>query len=105
MHRDMKPENILIDNMNGKQILKIGDFGISKFSMTSVTTTLGECNTPAYLTPEVIKGANPTPKVDVWAAGIILYLLRYQRHPFQAENGGIFPMLENIKSETFQPDY
>jgi serine/threonine protein kinase len=55
------------------QILKIGDFGISKFDLATVNTTLSKSTTPAYLAPEIIKGSYPTPKVDVWAAGIILY--------------------------------
>ncbi len=57
-HRDLKPANIFVDNLdNGKQILKIGDFGISKHdlnSMRQANTLFGLSTTPAYKAPEVI---------------------------------------------------
>ena len=58
-HRDLKPGNILIDELqNGMKILKIGDFGISKMNlqtMKQTQTTFGNDTTPAYKSPEVLK--------------------------------------------------
>ena len=76
----MKPANILIDELTGGlNILKIGDFGISKVDLKelkkTVTATMGGQTSPAYMAPEVIKNAVPTNKVDMWALGIILYQL------------------------------
>jgi serine/threonine protein kinase len=76
----LKPANILIDELTGGlNILKIGDFGISKVDLKelkkTVTATMGGQTSPAYMAPEVIKNAVPTNKVDMWALGIILYQL------------------------------
>jgi serine/threonine protein kinase len=78
VHRDLKPANILIDVLpNGMNILKIGDFGISKVDIQemkkTVTSTMGGQTSPAYIAPEVVKNEQPTEKVDMWALGIILY--------------------------------
>jgi serine/threonine protein kinase len=57
VHRDLKPGNILVDNLGGIQILKIGDFGISKVDLQTMKikqSTLGFLSTPAYTAPEVI---------------------------------------------------
>ena len=59
IHRDLKPANILIDEIPGSiNILKIGDFGISKVDIQTmkktVTTTMGGQTSPAYIAPEVI---------------------------------------------------
>ncbi len=76
----MKPANILIDVLpNGFNILKIGDFGISKVDLKelkkNVTATFGMQTSPAYMAPEVINNEPSTIKVDMWALGIILYQL------------------------------
>jgi eukaryotic-like serine/threonine-protein kinase len=92
IHRDLKPSNILIDELpGGINILKIGDFGISKVDLKelkrTVTETMGGQKSHAYMAPEQIKNANPTSKVDIWALGIILYqLVASYEHPFSGEN-------------------
>jgi serine/threonine protein kinase len=60
VHRDLKPANILIDQLfGGANVLKIGDFGISKVDIQqmkkTVTATMGGQTSPAYLAPEVIE--------------------------------------------------
>ena len=88
VHRDLKPANILIDELpGGVNILKIGDFGISKVDIQemkkTLTATMGGQTSPAYIAPEVIKNEPPTKKVDMWALGIILYqLVAKLNHPF-----------------------
>jgi serine/threonine protein kinase len=106
IHRDLKPANILIDELpRGLNILKIGDFGISKVDLAelkkTVTATMGGQTSPAYMAPEVIMNATPTFKVDMWALGIILYqLVTSYEHPFQGAN--VFALAMAIKDN--EPD-
>jgi serine/threonine protein kinase len=75
IHRDLKPENILVNKLlGGYDILVIGDFGVSKdLEKIKITNTLNGLGTPAYMSPEMIVQKPSTPKVDMWALGIILY--------------------------------
>jgi NIMA (never in mitosis gene a)-related kinase 8 len=101
VHRDLKPANILIDELPGKlNILKIGDFGISKVDLKelkkTVTSTMGGQTSPAYMAPEVITNESITSKVDMWALGIILFqLVSSYNHPFPCDN--VFAMAIAIK--------
>jgi serine/threonine protein kinase len=92
VHRDLKPANILIDELpGGLNLLKIGDFSVSKFDIQqmkqTVTATMGRQTSPAYIAPEVMSNKPATTKVDIWALGIILYqFVASFNHPFECEN-------------------
>lgn len=71
VHRDIKPGNVLIDSGG---TCKITDFGISRASGDLTLTQTGLIGgTPAYLAPELARGADPTPASDVFALGATLY--------------------------------
>ena len=83
VHRDIKPQNILIDKQGN---VKIVDFGISlarsEFGMTQTNTVLGSVH---YLSPEQTRGGITTNKSDIYATGIILYELLTGKVPFEGE--------------------
>eukprot|EP00003_Mantamonas_plastica_P025263 TRINITY_DN4918_c0_g1_i1.p2 TRINITY_DN4918_c0_g1~~TRINITY_DN4918_c0_g1_i1.p2 ORF type:complete len:381 (+),score=95.73 TRINITY_DN4918_c0_g1_i1:1320-2462(+) len=83
IHRDIKPENLLLSKDG---TLKISDFGVSElvFEDEMIRKTAG---TPAFLAPEICSGDSfHGPGVDIWAAGITLYVMMYGRVPFRSGN-------------------
>ena len=109
-HRDIKLENILLDN---EGLVKLADFGISYLMPTYNTKMLECCGTPMYMAPEVIemdrklmesldkKPHYPegyTKLVDVWSAGIVLFALLYGNFPFKGNS------IRDIKIEIMARD-
>ena len=84
IHRDIKPQNILIDNQDR---IKITDFGIavalSETSITQTNTLLGSVH---YLSPEQARGSMATSKSDIYALGVVLYELLSGKVPFDGES-------------------
>jgi serine/threonine-protein kinase len=86
LHRDLKPSNILV-TADGQ--VKLLDFGIAKLideeSSSTATTELtrigGRAYTPAYAAPEQLQGGDVTTATDVYALGVLLYVLLCGRHP------------------------
>jgi hypothetical protein len=90
VHRDLKASNILIMQRDGKQVVKLLDFGIAKLmhpdaadaGLTVVGTRLGTSYTMA---PEQIRGDAVDPRTDIYALGVVLYHLLTGQYPFRAE--------------------
>ncbi|KAH9625705.1 hypothetical protein KSS87_004112, partial [Heliosperma pusillum] len=89
MHRDLKPENFLFDSTDEDAVLKSTDFGLSVFFKPGDTFT-DVIGSPYYVAPEVLR-KRYGPEIDVWSAGVILYILLSGVPPFWAETeSGIF---------------
>ncbi|XP_063546045.1 serine/threonine-protein kinase CG17528 [Cydia strobilella] len=86
VHRDIKPENLLVEIAPDGTIrgLKLADFGLA----VEVTGPLRAiCGTPTYVAPEILLQTGYGLKIDVWAAGVILYILLCGFPPFSSPNG------------------
>ena len=82
LHRDIKPQNILIHNHS----IKISDFGFSKNLIGENELMQTYCGSPLYMAPELIYGSNYNFKSDIWSLGVILYELVTKKHPYPVTN-------------------
>ncbi|XP_023214970.1 serine/threonine-protein kinase Chk2-like isoform X3 [Centruroides sculpturatus] len=83
-HRDLKPENILLSGEENETVIKVTDFGLSKF-VNEQTMLKTFCGTPTYLAPEIIVSAGSgsyTKAIDCWSLGVILYICLVGYPPF-----------------------
>ncbi|MFP7494130.1 Stk1 family PASTA domain-containing Ser/Thr kinase [Terribacillus saccharophilus] len=97
VHRDIKPQNILIDDF-GK--VKVTDFGIATaLSATSLTQTNAMLGSVHYLSPEQARGGTATKKSDVYSLGIVMFELLTGRLPFSGESA-VSIALKHLQTET-----
>lgn len=97
IHRDVKPQNILMDEEGN---VKITDFGIAMaLSATSFTKTNSVLGTVHYLSPEQARGGIATVKSDMYALGIVLYELLTGQLPFMGESA-VSIALKHLQAET-----
>ena len=82
MHRDLKPQNILVSD---DYILKITDFGFARYiDSNMIIQTL--CGSPMYMAPEIMKYKKYNDKSDLWSVGVIMYEILAGKVPFKAKN-------------------
>jgi len=100
IHRDIKPQNVLIDS---KGEVKLMDFGIarmaeSKEAMTAVGLVIG---TPHYMSPEQVQGRPLDPRSDVYSMGIMIYEMLVGKRPFDSDS--LTAILTAHVTETVRP--
>ncbi|XP_044011095.1 calcium/calmodulin-dependent protein kinase type II alpha chain isoform X6 [Aphidius gifuensis] len=86
VHRDLKPENLLLASKAKGAAVKLADFGLAIEMQGDAQAWYGFAGTPGYLSPEVLKKEPYGKPVDIWACGVILYILLVGYPPFWDED-------------------
>ncbi|XP_046141041.1 calcium/calmodulin-dependent protein kinase type II alpha chain isoform X15 [Osmia bicornis bicornis] len=86
VHRDLKPENLLLASKAKGAVVKLADFGLAIEVQGEAQAWFGFAGTPGYLSPEVLKKEPYGKPVDIWACGVILYILLVGYPPFWDED-------------------
>jgi len=100
IHRDIKPQNILIDETGN---IKVTDFGIAiALSSTTITQTNSVLGSIHYLSPEQARGGIATEKSDIYSLGIVMFELLTGRLPFSGESA-VSIVLKHLQNEVPSP--
>ena len=97
LHRDIKTQNIFLTKNN---MVKLGDFGISKSLEGSLAQAKTVIGTPYYLSPEIISNVPYSYKSDIWSLGVLLYEMTTFKMPFDASS--ISELAKKIKNGDFK---
>src|SRR5215208_7544966 len=100
VHRDIKPQNVLLDEASDA---KVADFGIAlAASRTSISGTNVLFGTPSYMSPEQAMGERVGPESDLYSLGVVLYEMLTGRVPFAAE-GALATAMKHLTEPPLSP--
>ena len=94
VHRDLKPENLLLASHEAYADVKLADFGLAGFFGEGAPPLTGRKGTVAYMAPEVFRGEAYGAEVDLWALGVIMFILLAGYHPFDPDGSADDSVLE-----------
>ena len=96
IHRDLKPQNLLLTSDGPDAVLKIADFGFARhLAQATLAETL--CGSPLYMAPEILRYQKYDAKADLWSVGAILFEMVAKRPPFTGSNP--MELLQNIERQ------
>lgn len=98
LHRDLKAENVFLNKRN---VVKLGDFGISKILDNTIDVAKTVVGTPSYLSPELVQDIPYNSKSDIWAVGCLLYEMTALSRPF--DGNSLIGLFFNIIKGDYQP--
>ncbi|ELT91299.1 hypothetical protein CAPTEDRAFT_217544 [Capitella teleta] len=100
VHRDLKPENLMVcHNKDGSMSLKLADFGLAMEVKQDIFTV---CGTPTYVAPEILSETGYGLEVDMWALGVISYILLCGFPPFRSPDRNQTELFEFIKAGEYE---
>jgi len=100
IHRDLKPENLLVyEGQAGRKTLKLADFGLAMEVKEPIFTV---CGTPTYVAPEILRESGYGLKVDMWAAGVISYIMLCGFPPFRSTKRRQTELFDLIQSGVYE---
>lgn len=106
VHRDVKPENILCVNRGFPLVVKLTDFGLSKSvgvsDAESNRVMRSQCGTAYYLAPEIANNLPYGKPVDLWACGVVLYVMLAGKFPFYGKSSDKF--MKRLRAGVRFPD-
>eukprot|EP00741_Cyanophora_paradoxa_P001731 tig00000498_g1678.t1 len=87
MHRDLKPQNLLLTEKSDGAVLKLADFGLARFVSDETLAAYTLCGTPLYTAPEILMGEETyTAKADLWSTGVIFFEMLTGQSPVTGRN-------------------
>ncbi|KAJ1446625.1 kinase-like domain-containing protein [Pelagophyceae sp. CCMP2097] len=103
-HRDLKPENLLYASMDS-EVIKLADVGLASM-LTPNTALAAACGSPGYVAPEVLTARSCSKEVDLWALGVVAFILLCGSPPFHREHFvGLFDDIKKGDFEFPSPDW
>lgn len=103
IHRDLKPENLLLSNKEDASTLKVCDFGLAR-ELNDEEELISRAGTPDYIAPEIVQSRPLGKPVDMWAAGVILFILLGGYSPFHKREKAIMFLRISTAHYTFHPE-
>jgi calcium/calmodulin-dependent protein kinase I len=104
-HRDIKPQNLLLLSPDDNALIRVADFGFARrvHMPESLTHRVG---TPTYVAPEILKNIPHDHRVDLWSAGVVIFVLLVGYPPFLDENQTtLFQKIRNGEFEFIEEDW